>query len=212
MVRVKISTKPPPHWKVHSPAARKRQQTKKGQQSKVDNDVRDDESWLLLPEPAADAMNLEVDKPTKVVIPTSLPASRLHAAMEMIPVEDIVGRMYHLGCPPSNKELVADATVFVEEAAKLEATGEIKEAAITILEDLAFTINDRGTGAYPVGQQYEFLKKQVTFLGAIIQLIERPPKPVTVEPATAKPVPKRVSQLRPDIPKTDRVLRSRAAK
>lgn len=125
--------------------------------------------------------------------------------MEMIPVEDIgksststsstpscaflrvehsianvqttVGRMYHLGCPPSNKELVADATVFVEEAAKLEATGEIKEAAITILEDLAFTINDRGTGAYPVGQQYEFLKKQVTFLGAIIQLIERPPKP-----------------------------------
>ncbi|KAJ4385011.1 hypothetical protein N0V85_008333 [Neurospora sp. IMI 360204] len=211
MARVKMSTKPPSHWKVHQSDVRKRQQTKRGRQSKVDNDVQDDESWLLLPEPAADAMNLEVEKPKQVVIPTPIPGSRLHAAIEKIPVEDIVGRMYHLDCPPSNKELVADATVFVEEAAKLEATGEIKKAAITILEDLTFTINGRGTGAYPMGQQYEFLRKQITFLGAIVQIIDHPPKTVTVEPATAKPVPKRVAQLRLAVWKTDRVLRSNSA-
>lgn len=225
MVRVKFSTKVPPHWKTHSSDGRKRQQTKKGRQSKVENDSQDDESWLLLPEPAPDAIMQELDKPTRgkqesrilfpvlntnpevlVDIPTPLPGTRLHGAMELIPIGDIgksstqifithlcallrfgpsitnievsttVSQMYDLGCPPTNEEVVSNAKLFIQAAAQLDATGKIKDAAEAILVDLAYTIKGRDTGAFPVGQQYEYLEKQVTFLGTILEHIGHPPK------------------------------------
>ncbi|KAK3496181.1 hypothetical protein B0T13DRAFT_512014 [Neurospora crassa] len=211
MVRVKFSTKAPPHWKTHTSDTRQRQETKKGGQSKVDND---DESWLLLPEPASDAVMPEVDEPTKVDIPSPLPGTRLHAAMDLIPIGDIVSEMYNLGCPPTNEEVVSNAKIFIQAAANLDATGKVKDAAEVILVDLAFTIKGRDTGAFPVGQQYEYLEKQVIFLGTLIEHMGHSSKTVTcaAKAATTKPARKRVSQLQLNIPKTDRVLRSRAAR
>ncbi|KAL0468484.1 hypothetical protein QR685DRAFT_423317, partial [Neurospora intermedia] len=164
-------------------------QTKKGRQSKVDND---DESWLLLPEPASDAVMPEVDKPTRVEIPSLLPGASLHAAMELIPSDDIVSEMYNLGCPPTNEEVVSNAKLFTQAAAQLDATGKIKDAAEAILLDLAFTINGRDIGAFPVGQQYEYLQRQVTFLSALLEHIGHPPKTATctAKPATTKPAKK----------------------
>ncbi|EGZ69598.1 hypothetical protein NEUTE2DRAFT_23733, partial [Neurospora tetrasperma FGSC 2509] len=167
-------------------------QTKKGRQSKVENDSQDDESWLLLPEPAPDAIMQELDKPTRVHIPTPLPGTRLHGAMELIPIGDIVDQMYSLGCPPTNEEVVSNAKLFIQAAAELDATGKVKDAAEVILVDLAYTIKGRDTGAFPVGQQYEYLEKQVTFLGTILEHIGHPPKTITciAKPTTTKPIRK----------------------
>ncbi|KAK3485389.1 uncharacterized protein B0T23DRAFT_432979 [Neurospora hispaniola] len=211
MVRVKFSTKPPPHWKAHSLDTRKRQQTKKGRQSEADND---DETWLLLPEPSSNTEQLEVVEIKKVVIEPPRAGTRLHAAMELIPVEDIVAELYYLGCPPTNNELVTHARMFFEGAVALDATGKVKDAASDIILHLASIINGGETGAFPMGHQYELLNKQVTFLSALLDLTDRPQTPVTcaAKPATTKPARKRVSQLQHNIPKTDRVLRSRATK
>lgn len=235
MARVKFSTKARPHWKVHSPDARKRQQTKKGRQFKVDND---DESWLLLPEPASDAVMSEVDEPTKgkqesmilfpvlntnlkvlVDIPSPLPGTRLHEAMELIPIGDIgksstlifithvcaslrfgssitnkevsttVDQMYSLGCPPNNEEVVSNAKLFVQAATELDATRKIQDAAEAILVDLAYTIKGRDTGALPVGQQYEYLQRQITFLGTLLEHIDRPHKTGKLSNDSSQTVP-----------------------
>ncbi|KAK1776563.1 hypothetical protein QBC45DRAFT_381053 [Copromyces sp. CBS 386.78] len=211
MVRIKVSTKPPPHWTTHSSAAGKRQQTKKGRQSKV----AEDESWLLLPEPVAHEADSEAFKPTEVAIPPPVPGTPVHAAMEKIPVGEIIQDLYHHGCPPTNQELVAHAEIFVISARKADAMAEYHDAAEVVLDHLACTImSGSGNGEIPVGHQYEFLRKQLTFIEAMIDIFLDPKKlakPVTEKPETTKPAPKRVRELREGTRKSKRIRLSKGA-
>ncbi|KAK3946826.1 hypothetical protein QBC32DRAFT_319560 [Pseudoneurospora amorphoporcata] len=192
MVRIKMSTKPPPHWTTHSSAAGKRQQTKKGRQSKV----AEDESWLLLPEPVAHEADLEAFKPTEVAIPPPVPGTPVHAAWK-IPVGEIIQDLYHHGCPPTNKELVAHAEIFVISARKADAMAEYHDAAEVVLNHLACTImSSSGNGRS---------------LLAIITAKPTTAKPVTEKPETTKPAPKRVRELREGTRKSKRIRLSKGA-
>ncbi|KAK3388642.1 hypothetical protein B0T20DRAFT_484212 [Sordaria brevicollis] len=207
MVRVKHSDKKPPSWKrARKPTAKETQPAKKVTTSKATvtkatkaAEADDTESWLLLPEFDQKEFKAAATEPFRVILPVPRRGTKLYAAWELIPVGKIVSDMYQFGSPPTNEELMSHAKIFAEHAIKQDAATEIEKAAKAILEDLNFTANGFGTGAYPVGQQFEGILKQGFFVGAIADILSSgaaseivAQKVASTKGPTSKPTPKAV--------------------